>query len=296
MARTALAALAAVLVIALPAASSAATATVQITRAGFIPNTLTIKMGDTVTWTNADTQNRQVVSRDADATFASPVLAPTQQFSYTFAKAGRFRVEDPLQKPTDRMTVIVEEPPPSLTVAAAPVAQVYGGAVTLSGRVSNGAANERVTVQAQACGGAFARVADVTTTTGGAWTLSVKPLNATSYRAQWKTATSPTVAAKVRPAVKLRRLAPKRFSVRVSAAASFAGKVGVLQRYNATLRAWVRVRTVTLKAVAGGVAPTVISGLTFRANVVARRRLRVVLPQAQVGACYLPGTSNTVLS
>jgi len=168
--------------------------------------------------------------------------------------------------------------------------------VTLTGRVSSGAANERVVVFAQACGASFARVGDATTTTGGAWTLTVRPTNHTSYRAEWRNATSAVVAVKLRPRLRLTRLAAKRFSLRVTAATSFAGKTVAVQRYNAALRRWVRLRIVTLRPVAGAVTPTVASGVTFGLTVAPRSRLRVVMVQAQVGACYLPGTSNTVVS
>src|SRR5215210_2093398 len=88
------------LVVAIPA--TAATVNVAITRAGFVP----IKQGDGVTWTNAYTTSHQVASQNAP--FASPVLAPTQTFSYTFAKAGKFNVTDPQNK-NRKMTVNVEE-------------------------------------------------------------------------------------------------------------------------------------------------------------------------------------------
>src|SRR5215218_11102484 len=83
----------------------AATVTVSITRAGFVPNNVTIKPGDVVTWTNADTQQHQVTSQNAP--FASPVLAQNQTFSFAFSKAGRFAVTDPLNK-NRKMNVTVE--------------------------------------------------------------------------------------------------------------------------------------------------------------------------------------------
>jgi hypothetical protein len=53
---------------------------------------------------------------------------------------------------------------------------------------------------------------------------------------------------------------------------------------------------VLLRANATGVAPTVISTASFRSSIPARVKIRVILPQLQVGSCYLPGTSNTILS
>ena len=49
----------AVLALALPAPSLAATITVKIAATGFTPKTVTVNQGDTVKWTNADKVNHQ---------------------------------------------------------------------------------------------------------------------------------------------------------------------------------------------------------------------------------------------
>src|SRR5215218_402122 len=85
-----------------------ATVTVSITRTGFVPGNLTVKQGDVVTWTNADTQTHQVASQNPP--FASPILSPNQTFSFTFTKAGKANVTDPLNK-NRKMTVTVEAGP-----------------------------------------------------------------------------------------------------------------------------------------------------------------------------------------
>lgn len=279
---------------------TAATFNVGITRAGFVPDELTVRVGDTVTWTNLDTQAHQVVSQSQGNVFASPVLQPNQSFSYTFRTAGRVTVTDPLNR-NRRMTITVgapqQQPGLSVTIAARPQVVIYGGATTISGTVSSQRAGERVTLFAQACGGAFARVADVQTGTGGAYTFTgVKPLNNTIYRVEVRKATSPSVAVKVRPRVRLGKVAPRKFSVRVFAATSFAGKVAVFQRFNSTRRVWVKVRTVTLRASNTGIAPTVVSAANFTARVRTGLRVRLVLGQAQVGACHLAGRSNIIRS
>jgi hypothetical protein len=58
----------------------------------------------------------------------------------------------------------------------------------------------------------------------------------------------------------------------------------------------VNVKRVVLRANSTGVFPTVISTSSFRSTVQARRKIRVVMLQLQVGSCYLPGRSNTILS
>lgn len=294
----ALAALA-TLVVAPAGATSQATVNIGITKAGFVPKDVTIKIGDVVTWTNSDTVDHQVVSQDAG--FASPILKPTQTFSYTFTKAGKFTFDDPLAK-NFRGTVTVTAaptPPPgqsSVTLAAAPTVVTYGGKVTLSGKVSTGAAGESVTIYSTACGSTQQKGDTVTTTTGGAFSLAIQPLKTTSYQVRWKNATSTAVTVKVKPRVRLGRLTPTRFTLRVYASDSFAGRYAVIQRFNAATSTWLKVRTTTLRANATGVAPTVISSVTFTAKVKARTRLRAVLLQSQVGSCYLAANSNAVVS
>lgn len=284
-------------VAALVVASSAATATVavSITRAGFVPNDVSIRAGDTVTWTNNDTQVHQVVSQAREDAFASPPLQSGQTFVHTFRTAGRFTITDPLNR-NRRMTVRVAPAPASVTISARPQSVVYGGAVTLSGAISSQQQNQRVSVLAQPCGQAsFAKVADVTTTAGGAWTLAAQPVVNTVYQAQWRNVTS-AVTVRVRPRIVLRRLASRRFRVRVLAAQSLAGRAVAFQRYRAATRTWVRVRTVFLRPGGTATAPTVVSAATFRARVRRNLRVRVVMGQAQVGPCYLPGRSNVVRS
>ena len=273
----------------------AATVQVSITRAGFVPDPVNIEVGDTVTWTNADTRDRQVVSQAAG--FASPVLKPTDRFSFVFTRAGRFRYEDPLVSPRERGTVIVSAPANSVTIAASRTLVTYGSATTLSGRISSRQSGERVTIQARACGKTFVNVADVTTTDGGEWTFRAKPLDHTAYRARWREATSsatPTV--QVRPRITLGKVAPRKFVVRVFAAQSFAGKVVTFQRWNATRGVWVRVRTVTLVDTQAGVDPTVISGRTFTSRVRTRLLVRILMSQDVAGSCYLANRSNVIRS
>ena len=106
--------------------------------------------------------------------------------------------------------------------------------------------------------------------------------------------TGKAVTVKVR--LRLGKVAAHRYSLRVFAAESFAGKYGTFQRYNGTLRRWVNVKRVLLRANSTGVAPTVITAVSFRSTIPSRLKVRVVLPQLQAGNCYLPGLSNTILS
>jgi len=67
---------------------SAANAEVKIDNFSFAPETLTVPVGTTVTWTNRDDIPHTVVS--TDGVFKSKVRDTDEKFSYTFAKAGTY--------------------------------------------------------------------------------------------------------------------------------------------------------------------------------------------------------------
>ena len=65
-----------------------AAATVKIDNFVFGPQTLTVPVGTTVTWTNSDDIPHTSVS--TDGVFKSKVLDTDENFSYTFTKAGTY--------------------------------------------------------------------------------------------------------------------------------------------------------------------------------------------------------------
>lgn len=67
---------------------SAASAEVKIDNFSFGPQTLTVAVGTTVTWTNGDDIPHTVVS--TDGVFKSKVRDTDEKFSYTFTKAGTY--------------------------------------------------------------------------------------------------------------------------------------------------------------------------------------------------------------
>jgi plastocyanin len=74
-----------------PAAAPAASAkkhAVTIKDMKFSPDSLEIKVGDTVVWTNSDDRDHTVV--DSGNAFKSDNLKPGKTFSYKFEKAGKF--------------------------------------------------------------------------------------------------------------------------------------------------------------------------------------------------------------
>ena len=291
----------ALVALAVVVAAGAKTVTVSITKNGYVPSDVTLAAGDTIQFTNTDTVAHQVELKSPTGVTCAPsplVLQPAQSGSCTFATAGKFTYSDPnVRGNTFRGSVTVTGAAETLTLAAKPLIVVYGGKTTLSGAVSTQKVGENVDLLATACGQtAASKATTVATTTGGAFSALVQPLKNTAYTAKLRNTSSQAVTVKVRPRLRLGKVAAKRYSLRVSAARSFAGKYATFQRYNATLRRWVNVKRVLLRANSTGVAPTVISSVTFRSSLSGRPRIRVVLPQLQVGACYMAGTSNAILS
>ena len=67
---------------------SGANAEVKIDNFSFEPETLTVPVGTTVTWTNRDDIPHTVVN--TDGVFKSKVRDTDEKFSYTFSKAGTY--------------------------------------------------------------------------------------------------------------------------------------------------------------------------------------------------------------
>lgn len=284
--------LAATAVLALTALGSATAAdrTVMITRTGFVPADVTIAAGDTVTWRNTDTAAHQVAF---NGTPCSLTIQPGASGTCTFRAGGRFNYRDPSQQGSFRGTVTVTGARASVTLASRPTA-TFAAPVTLSGVISSQQAGESVVVQGQECGKtAFTRLGAATTTAGGNWTLVVKPTINTVYQARWRTNTSSAATVKVRPAIRLSRVR-SRFTARVTAAQSFTGKTVLFQRYRPAVRRWATLKRVTLGAATTPTAGTFVTTARFRARIRQGWRVRVLLPQAQAGTCYLAAPSNTL--
>ena len=287
--KTTLALIVALLAATITPSAFAATRTVDITRTGFTPDRLTIDFGDTVTWTNKDSAPHSVVA-DGGAFTSSPVLQPNQTYSFRFVRSGTFGYRDGSSNERGRVTVRQ-----GVTLAAAAPAVRFGASMTLSGVVSSGQAGETVSVMAQACGSATAtQIGTATSGANGAWSLAVKPTLNTVYEARWRNTQSAKVEVKLAPRVGLVKLRAGRFSARVTAASSLAGKYVVLQRYATTRRRWVTVKRVVLRTAGAPVAGAVTTRGGFTSRLRRGTRLRLVLPQSQAGTCQTAAQSGLV--
>jgi plastocyanin len=267
--------------LAAPGHAAAATVNVSIVKAGFDPGRVTITATDSVTWTNRDTVNHQIVS-DTGA-FASPTLRPGQRYTFTFRASGQYRYRDALE-PTERGTVVVRGLPPALTLAINNPIMVWGaGEMKLSGTVNSGRTGETVTLFGQPYGVASpVQLGVVQTVANGAFEFQLHPTILTSYTAQYRGAASQPVTVQVRPRITL--LPGKRgwFLTRVQADRSYAGQWVYLQRRN-QFGQWVSIQRFTLGR---------LSGKLFR---VPRTRgtYRIFLTVNQAGPGYLESWSGT---
>ncbi|WP_461123628.1 cupredoxin domain-containing protein [Saccharothrix stipae] len=73
------------------APAAAAAKSVTISGYAYSPATLTVTVGDTVTWTNQDTAPHNVVVTSGPEKFTSPTLQKGQSYTFTFTKAGSYQ-------------------------------------------------------------------------------------------------------------------------------------------------------------------------------------------------------------
>jgi plastocyanin len=275
------------LALVLAAPASSATTTVQIKRTGFVPATVTINQDDSITWTNADTIDHQVVANGGS--FASPILNPGKSWTRTFRSGGTFRYHDALH-PTLKGTVTVRGAPPQVTLATSAPVVKFGGTVTLTGTVSNKRAGETVTIVQLPFGQTTKQVvATLQTTTGGAFSFTVSPQLNTTYQAQWKTLES-SVIVQVQPAIKLPFVSKSGyFHFYVTAGTSFAGRTVYLQRFTLA-RVWVNIRPLKLGSKSGR-----LISVRFVRSIIPRGRwsIRVFMPASEMGGGYLDSWSGT---
>jgi hypothetical protein len=185
--------------------------------------------------------------------------------------------------------VATADPNKSVTISAAKPIVVFGQSVTLSGKTSPPATNQKVDILAEPFGlGTMSALTSTSTTNGGQWTTDVKPTIETMYQARFNDVTSSSVSVKVRPALTLTFVSRHgrfgTFAVTALAARPFAGKFVNVQRV--TSFGSLNVKRVTLNA---------NSKATFRVRLTNKRiRLRTVLPTSQASPGYIAGFSNVL--
>jgi plastocyanin len=292
----------AVLALLSTAVADAATVDISITKSAFAPSSASLSTADTVKFTNNDTTAHQVAFKTATGVSCSPnpfVLQPAQSGICKLTSAGTFTFTDPTSAALQgSLTVTEPAAPASLTLFTQPASAItYAGKVTLTGELSTKKAGENVVVLAMPCGRSeLTKAATMQTTSGGEYTVDLRPGRNTQYTVQVGAAKGPRVTVKVSPRLRLGRVGAHRYSLRVFAAQKFAGRYASLQRYNPSSGRWLFVKRVRLHANSTHILPTVVSAVAFRSAIQPGTRIRAFLPQIQAGSCYQPGTSNTIRS
>ena len=279
MKRLLIASLAGVAALLCATVAGAATTTIQITKNGFTPKSVTVTAGDTVTWHNADTHTHQVVADNGS--FASPALAANASWSYTASKSGKFTYRDAYAT-THRGTLIVNAPPATLSLAPALGTVIYGSSTAVNGTVSNAVANEAVTLTSQAYGKSVQSVASTTTTSGGAFFFGVTPTIQTTYTAHYRSSNSTPVTVNVAPRVGFGQ-SGSLFIAKVTSDLAYTGRYVIVQKRNA-VGGWYSFKRVYLGD---------SSRATFRLKLAkGHSMLRLYLPPSQAGAGYVQGFSR----
>jgi plastocyanin len=264
--------------LALVTAIAAATKTVQITKNGFTPSTVTVTAGDTVTWHNADTAKHQVVADNG--AFASPALNADQTYSWTPTKSGTYKYRDSFAT-SHRGTIVVNAPPASLTLGAALPTVIYGSATQLSGQISSQLASQPVTLSAQQYGKSTQSVQSTTTQANGTFIFGVTPTISTTYTARYTTSTSNPVTVNVAPRVGFGR-SGSTFIAKVTSDLGYSGKYVIVQKKNKN-GTWYSFKRVFL-----GDA----NRATFKIAYKGSYTFRLYLPSSQAGLGYVQGFSR----
>jgi hypothetical protein len=191
---------------------------------------------------------------------------------------------------------ITAKAPKSISLDSNRSLVVYGSSVLLSGSVSNGQADEPVTIVEHRMPGvrglAVRDVTTVHTSADGSFSVAVRPIIHTLYKATTGETSSNAVSILVRPRVSLTHIGLHRFLVRALAARSFRGRYGVVQRWSAPRRHWISLRRVFFTRSYFAGSTTIVSRTTFRARP-GGVKIRVILPRSQTTPGYLTGISNS---
>jgi plastocyanin len=276
-------------ILAVGSTALAGSADVGITNAGFKPASVTVQSGDSVSWTNSDAVRHEV---DVNGTSCKLSLEPSQSSSCTFPTAGTFSYADPTASGSGFSgTVGVAQNSRSVTLNSSRLINIFGDAVTLSGTVSSKNAGDHVTVVAQPVGLPQTQT-DVTTTSGGNWTLHVQPRVKTTYKAIYDTATSAPLTVTIRPRITLEKVGRHQYLIVVLAARSMAGRHVNVTRWTPG-RGWVTFQQATLQSIARTPTTSDAYVTTF---VRLGTKLRIFMPAAEVGADYSEGHSNFIVN
>jgi len=174
-----------------------------------------------------------------------------------------------------------------ISISARPTAVSATNTVRLFGRLTSSQPGQSIQLEMSECGGYGWRVLTHTETTSlGAWEAAAGPNVTTKFRARWRKATSNVVTVRTRPYIFTDNHHHQRLIVEARANDFF--ERGLLQRQVG--KQWVLVRSFAFgRSFVGSTAD-------LHLKLPRGTHVRVVLTQAQVGRCYLPAATTTVLT
>ncbi len=244
---------------------------------------------------------------------ATPVTVPGQPTLEYVLRAGvnGYNVDASVtfaSEPTGGMFGKAEEQiarlvvaPAAITIAVKPTIQGRGDPLVVSGSVSNGKKDEKVTVQFRECGllpNQFRDHAEVLTEEGGGWSLPTGVFANGTFRAVSGGDASNEVSVQARVDVRLKPVPPRQFQVQVVERSSFWRKRVVVQRYNRRTSRWANVKTLRLEH--QGAAPGSVfvwsESDEFAVKLPKGATLRATLPLDQAKPCHIGGYSNLLVT
>ena len=169
-----------------------------------------------------------------------------------------------------------------LTLTPSAYRVVYGGMVTLTGRLQNGHSGERVTINRWPYGASSPVVAAVVRTTkNGEWTYRARPTIATAYQALWaRTELSPRRTIGVTPRISISTLHNGHVLVKVAAGRSLKGQEVQLQRKTGST--WTTL----------GKQPLLSGSVAMFVGDIPTATLRAAISVNQAGVGYLGAITN----
>ena len=271
------------------AAAIAETKAIEITNAGINPKDVTVEAGSAVSWTNSDTTQHGIT---VDKTTCNLLLQPQQTSGCTFDQPGTFKYDDPTSTNANfgGTITVAAAAQRSVTLAANRNIAIFGDSVTLSGTTSGKTAGETVTVIVRPANEPAAKI-DVTTGSGGAWSLRVQPRVRTEYQVQYVNALSGKLAVNVRPRITLQKVGADKFLVVVLTNRTLAGKTAQLMRF-VRGTGWTPAGDIALTSITrtDSLAVKTVTSFVPRGT-----KLRVVMSDDQTGADYIDAHSNFVV-
>jgi plastocyanin len=246
----------------------------NITASGFVPLKLTIQNGDRIVWKNNDTKAHQIVSDDGS--FKSAVLTPGQSFAHIFVNPGTYSYHDGT-KPTEKGTVDVTATR-AVLFRVPPRVITFPRTVTLKGSVTPASQGGRVLIQARQADSDTFETVDTVTVANGFWQTIVKPGQNTVFRAVWKNVPSAERPVFVKPALRMKQVGHRLFSLGVRASVSLRNHRALIQRH--THRGWKTIKAVRLTRLRA-TATQVIVSTQFKLRLSRGTIIRALMTRAQ---------------